>query len=342
MSIRIGLVGYGAGGQHFHAPYIRASEQCDLVGIVTRSPDRVVAARRENPGTAVFATVRELLDADVDAVVISTPPATRRTLVLESLRRGKHVVADKPFAGSADLGRDLARAAEAAGLLLNVYHNRRYDSDIVTARAVIESGELGRVSRLDLRCDQDDPATLEGGPTGGLLRDLGSHVVDQALFLLGSARFVTAQLDWGETSAGPADSGFVITIEHDGGVHSHVSSSKLNHLSSRELRVHGTHGSYRSDYSDVQIDAVRAGRHPAGRRGAWGFEDASRWGTLATAAETRLVPSLQGDYAAYYDAFAEAVQSGGPGPVPADEGVAVLEVLDAARMSAAEHRMVAL
>ena len=342
MAIRIGLVGYGVGGQLFHAPYIRASEECDLVGIVARSADRVASAKAENPRAAVFASVGDLIDAGVDAVVISTPPATRQALVLEALGRGVHVVADKPFAPTAAAGRELASAADAAGLVLNVFHNRRYDSDIVTARAVIESGELGQITRLDLRCDQDDPGTFEGGPAGGLLRDLGSHVVDQALFLLGPARFVTAQLDRVETADGPADSGFVITIEHDGGAHSHVSSSKLNHLSSRELRVHGARGSYRSDYSDVQIDALRAGHQPAGRRGEWGYEDESRWGTLATDSETRIVPSLQGDYAAYYDAFARAVQTGDPGPVPAVEGVAVLEVLDAARVSAAEHQTVAL
>lgn len=342
MSIRMGLVGYGVGGQLFHAPYLRASEACDLVGIVTRSPDRLVAAKKENPGVSVFASVSDLIDTGVDAVVISTPPSTRQALVLEALGRGVHVVADKPFAPSAAAGRELARAADEASLLLNVFHNRRYDSDIVTARAVIESGELGRITRLDLRCDQDDPDTFEGGPTGGLLRDLGSHVVDQALFLLGPARFVTAQLDEVETAAGPTDSGFFITMEHEDGAHSHVSSSKLNRLSSRELRVHGERGSYRSDYSDVQIDALRTGLQPAGRRGEWGYEHESRWGVLATDADSRGVPSLQGDYAAYYDAFALAVQSGGPGPVPTLEGIAVLEVLDAARISAAEHRTIAL
>lgn len=342
MTIRLGLVGYGVGGQYFHSPYIQASSGAELVGIVARSADRVAAANADHPGVPVYASLGELIDAGVDAVAISTPPQTRRELVLEAVGRGIHVIADKPFAPSAADGLELTDAAAAAGALLNVFHNRRFDTDIVTAHALIAAGELGRVTRLDLRCDQDDPATLEGGPEGGLLRDLGSHVVDQALSLLGPARYVSAQLDWRNLPAGLTDTGFAITIEHEGGAHSHVSSSKINRLSSRELRVHGERGSYVSDYSDVQIDALRAGTSPVGARSTWGFEAAERWGTLATDAGTRRIPSLRGDYAALYDEFAAAVESGGPGPVPAAEGVAVLAVLDAARESAAEHRTIAL
>ncbi|MRX45184.1 Gfo/Idh/MocA family protein [Agromyces kandeliae] len=340
MTIRVGLVGYGVGGRLFHSPYIRASRECRLVGIVARSPERVAKARRDHPDVRVFASLGDLMDAGVDAVVVSTPPHTRRELVLESIGRGVHVVADKPFAPTAQDGRELADAAERAGVVLNVFHNRRWDTDIVTARSIIVSGALGRITRLDLRCDQDDPATLEGGPEGGLLRDLGSHVVDQALHLLGPARFVSAQLDWRDLLAGRTDTGFTITIEHESGAHSHVSASKVNRLSSRELRVHGDRGSYRSDFADVQFEALRRGESPIGGRDTWGYESEERWGVLAVESGTRRIPSLQGDYAAFYDAFAEAVQAGGPGPVPAREGIEVLAALDAARASAAEHRTV--
>lgn len=342
MTIRLGLVGYGVGGQLFHAPYIAASPEVSFAGIVARSPERIDAARADHPDVPVFASLADLIDAGVDAVTISTPPSTRRELALEAIGRGVSVLADKPFAPSADAGRELVDAAAAAGVMLNVFHNRRYDSDIVTARAVIDSGDLGAATRLDLRCDQDDPATLEAGPQGGLLRDLGSHVVDQALFLLGPARYVTAQIDHRDLPEGPTDTGFVITIEHQSGAHSHISSSKINRLASRELRLHGEKGSYVSDYSDVQIDAIRRGDRPAGARDTWGFEAEERRGTLATDAGTFEVPSRQGDYAQLYDAFAKAVQDGSAGPVPGEEGVAVLAVLDAARASAADHRTVEL
>lgn len=340
MTVAIGLVGYGVGGRFFHAPYIDASDGCALSGIVARSPDRVAEAQADWPGVPVFASLAELLDSGVRAVVVSTPPATRRQLVLEAIASGAHVVADKPFASSAAEGQELTDAAAAAGVLLNVFHNRRLDSDIVTARSVIESGALGAIQRLDLRCDQDDPGTLEGGPEGGLLRDLGSHVVDQALHLLGPADNVSAHIDWRDLPAGHTDVAFTISIQHTGGAHSHISSSKLHGLESREIRLLGERGSYMSDYRDVQVDAIRAGRRPVGAHSTWGIETEERWGTLHQDGVRRIVPSEQGDYTRFYDAFARAITEGDSGPVPASEGVSVLRVLDAARLSAAKRQVV--
>ncbi len=126
-----------------------------------------------------------MLDAGVDAVTITTPPHTRRELVLEAIAAGVHVVADKPFAPDAASARELAEAARQAGVLLNVYHNRRRDADILTLAGVIASGELGEVWRVHSIMDQDGADTLETGATGGLLRDLGSHLVDQMLLAAG-------------------------------------------------------------------------------------------------------------------------------------------------------------
>lgn len=341
MAIRIGLVGYGDGGRLFHAPYIRASDAAELVGVVVRSPERVRQLAEDHPAVPAFGSLGELIDAGVDAVTISTPPETRRDLVLEALGRGVSVLADKPFGPSAAAAQELVDAAREARRMLNVFHNRRYDTDIVTARAVVATGRLGELTRLDLRFDLDEPGTLEAGPTGGLLRDLGSHLVDQALTLMGPAVSVTAYLDYFELPAGRTDSGFVINIAHVGGRHSHVSASKVNALVSKELRLHGTLGSYTSDFSDVQTEAIKRGERPVSRRNEWGWEDESRWGTLAIAGQQpERVPSERGDYSNLYDEFAAAVAQGGPGPVPGEQGVAVLRVLDAARRSADEGRTV--
>ncbi len=179
--MRIGVVGYGTGGRHFHVPFIQAAEGVELAGVVARAPTTVAAVKRDLPDVAIYPSLGAMLAAGVDAVTITTPPQTRRELVLEALAAGVHVVADKPFAPSAAAGRELDRAARAKGVVLGVYHNRRWDADARTLRRVLDEGRLGRIWRLHSRMEQDDPATLEAGPTGGLLRDLGSHVVDQAL-----------------------------------------------------------------------------------------------------------------------------------------------------------------
>lgn len=331
--MKVGLVGYGVGGRLFHAPYIPAAEGCELAGVVARSNQRIAEVRRDLPGVPIFGSLAELLDAGVDAVTISTPPQTRRELVLEALGRGVHVVADKPFAPTAADGQALADAAESAGVLLSVFHNRRWDTDVTTLRGVLDDGLIGDVWRFDSRFDLDQPQTLEAGPDGGLLRDLGSHLVDQALWLLGPAVRVSANADWVELPQGRTDAGFVVTITHSSGAHSHLSASKLNRVVNRELRVFGPLGSYVSSQTDVQTQAILAGGRPLDDLAGWGYEVPERWGTLATADGVRRVPSAQGSYADYYAQFAAAVAGTGPQPVPAAEAVATLAALDAARMS---------
>ena len=203
MAVRLGVVGYGAGGRFFHTPFIEAAEGIELAGVVTRSADRKAQVAEDWPGVPVFDSLGELLASGVDAVTITTPPETRRELVLQAVAAGVHVVADKPFAPTAEVGLEMAQAAESAGVLLSVFHNRRWDADIRTLAAVIEHGRLGELWRVHSRFDLDDPATLEAGPGGGLLRDLGSHLVDQMVWLLGDVRSVNAHLDWIDLPEGP-------------------------------------------------------------------------------------------------------------------------------------------
>lgn len=340
--MRIGVVGYGVGGRYFHAPFIEAADGVELAGVLARSPERRAEVAADFPGLPVYGSLAEMLDAGVDAVTITTPPHTRRELVLEAIAAGVHVVADKPFAPDAASARELAEAARRAGVVLNVYHNRRRDADILTLAGVIASGELGEVWRVHSIMDQDGAATLETGATGGLLRDLGSHLVDQMLWLLGPATHVYGALDWTDRFGESTDCGFFLALTHESGAVSTVSASKLNHSTTRELRAYGSEGSYIASGADVQAEALAAGRRPALEPATWGIDVPENWGTLAVAGGRSRVASDQGNYAGFYTEFARAVQDGGPGPVPAAEGVRTLEVLDAARRSALENRVVEL
>jgi predicted dehydrogenase len=341
--LRIGLVGYGNGGRHFHAPYIVAASGVVLAAVVVRSPERRALFEGDYPGVPVFASLGAMLAAGVvDAVVITTPPQTRRELVLEAVAGGVHVVGDKPFAPDAHGARELAAAASAAGVALNAFHNRRWDADFRTVAAVIARGDVGEVWRVDSRFDLDDPGTLEGGPTGGLLRDLGAHVVDQVLVLLGPVRTVYAQLDWVDTAAGRTDAGFSLALTHASGVTSRVSASKLQHLPEKELRVYGSLGSYAGISTDGQTRAIFAGLRPLAEGAAWGYEPESAWGWLRTGAGAVRVPSERGAYQDFYTQFAAAVRGEARFPVPVEEAIRTIEVLDAARVSAIEGRVVEL
>ena len=338
--LRIGVVGFGTGGLNFHAPFIEAADGVELAGVVTRNPERRRILADRFPGVAAYDSLADLVIGEraaggIDAVTITTPPQTRHDLVVEALDLGLHVVADKPFAATAQAAAALDRAADDAGRVLGVYHNRRWDSDICTLRGVLASEALGRIDRFHSRFDADDADTLEGGPHGGLLRDLGSHLVDQALWLFGPVEHVFARLHAAPTAAGPTDASFLVVLSHHGGTTSELSATKLNHLAERELRLYGENGSYLARGTDVQAQAIFAGHRPVDDPDAWGREPESAWGTLHTAAGSRRVPSEAGNYARYYELFAEAVRTGGSPPVTARQGVEVLAVLDAARQSAA-------
>lgn len=332
--VRIGVVGYGVGGQYFHTPFIDAADGVELAGVVTRSVPRRAQVAQDWPGVPVFDSLGALLASGVDAVTITTPPQTRSALVLEALAAGAHVIADKPFAPTAVEARRLVRAADEAGVILNVFHNRRWDADIRTLAAVVANGRLGDVWRVHTRMDQDAPDLLESGPHGGLLRDLGSHVVDQMLWLLGPVQALTAHLDWTELPPGRTDVGFVLDLQHTSGARSYVESSKLNHVAERTIRAYGTLGCYRASSSDVQAQALFAGRRPREDLESWGYEPRHHWGVLSTSEGEVAVPSEQGRYHDLYSQFGAAVRGEGPEPVPARQGVDTLAVLDAARRSA--------
>ena len=340
--MRLGLVGYGMGGRYFHAPFIAAAPGVELAGVVTRSTDRRAELAADFPGVPAYDSLADLLAAGVDAVTITTPPQTRRALVLEAIAAGVATIADKPFAPDADGGRELVDAAKQAGVPLNVFHNRRWDADIRTLAAVLQGGELGELWGVESRMDQANAATLEVGPDAGLLRDLGSHLVDQVLWLLGPARTVYAELDFVEPEGGRTDCRFVVSITHAGGVRSRVSASKINYIEDRELRAYGSTGSYVARGTDVQAQAIFAGRRPVDEGDAWGYDAPEHWGTLNTAAGSRPVPSEQGAYQDYYARFAAALTGDGDFPVPAEQALHTLEVLDAARTSAAGNRVVDL
>lgn len=340
--LRVGLVGYGAGGRRFHAPFIAAAAGLELTAVVVRSPQRRAELAGDYPNVIAVDGLAELLDSGVDLVVVSTPPSTRRELVLQALAAGVPVVADKPFAPDGATARELAAAATAAGVTLNAFHNRRWDADIRTLKAVLESGAIGRPQSFESRFDLYEPHTVEPGPGGGVLSDLGSHLIDQAWWLFGPVRSVYAELDIVDTPGGPVDGGFFVSLTHRSNVRSHLRASKLGRAVGRELRLTGDVGTYSSSGTDVQTAAISAGLRPAEDPSGWGFEAADRWGSLFTASGEVPVPSEQGSWQTFYEQFGRSITTGVASPVPAEHAVAVVDLIDAARRSAQENRVIEL
>ncbi|MCQ1576866.1 Gfo/Idh/MocA family oxidoreductase [Streptomyces parvus] len=352
--LRVALVGYGLAGSVFHAPLVSATDGLVLDTVVTSNEERRAEARAAHPNVRFAASPDELWERadELDLVVIASPNKTHVPLATAALKAGLPVVVDKPIAGTAAEARELAALAEERGLLLSVFQNRRWDNDFRTLAALIADGELGEVQRFESRFERWRPQ-LKGGwresgdpdEIGGLLYDLGSHVVDQALVLFGPAVQVYAESDVRRPGAAADDDTF-IAITHENGVRSHLYVSATTAQLGPRFRVLGSAAGYVKYGLDPQEAALREGLRPVAGE-PWGEEVEQMWGRVGSG-ESPLtgggtpVRTLPGDYPAYYAAVAAAISGTGDNPVTALQAAAALDVLEAARRSAREGVSVTL
>jgi predicted dehydrogenase len=338
--VRFGLVGYGFGGRYFHAPLISAADECAFVGVVTSSPERRELLAREHRGVTAYGSLDELRAAGAEAVSISTPAATHTALTEEALGLGLAVVCDKPFALDAASARGTVELAERLGLPLSPYQNRRWDSDFLTVRELKAEGTLGELTRFESRFERLAPDAGPPAAGGGSLLDFGSHLVDQALVLLGPVGSVYAE--WRLRESGLDDDVFV-ALTHQNGAHSHLWGSWSQGAPGPRFRVTGTTASYvNRTLMDIQEDLLLAGHSPATLGEAWGVEPPERWGRVHRGDDGEPVPTHRGRWDGYYPTFARAVRGLGPVPVEPRDAVATATVLDAARRSASEGVVVTL
>ena len=336
--LRVGLLGYGMAGREIHAPLLRESPGMSITHVATAHPERAAQAAAENPGAQVVAGPEELWAAasSLDVVVLASPSAVHAEQALAGLERGVAVVVDKPMALDAAEGRALVGAALAARAPLTVFQNRRWDAEHLTARAVLAAGTLGEVFRYEGRIERWRPVpksrwrentTAEQG--GGLLMDLQSHLVDQAVHLLGPVATVYAETA-ALTTVG--DDVAFLALRHRGGATSHLSATSLAGAPGPRTRLLGRAGTY--------LVADLAGEATAYAQ--WADADEDHRGWLVRGEDREPVPRAPGSWSDFYPAVAAMVRDGAPPPVDPAEAVAVLEVLDAARRSASEGVLVAL
>jgi predicted dehydrogenase len=336
--VRIGLVGYGFGGRYFHAPLIAGAHGCALAGVVTRSPDRRAEVAADHPGVPVFDSVASMVAAGFDAVTVCTPAVTHTAVTDDLLQRGLPVVCDKPFALDAAAARRTVELAERLGVLLSVYQNRRWDSDLLTVRRVLDSGELGEVLRMESAFERWAPHPDPPAAGAGLLLDFGSHLVDQALLLFGPAQRVYAET---HTARSGLEDDFVLLIQHSSGMRSHLSGAWRQGAPAPRFRVTGSAGSFLlTAPMDGQEDALVHGRSPATEGEDWGREPKETWGTLSRGDVVEPIPSERGRWDLFYEQYARAVRGAGTVPVDPWDAVATATVLDAARRSATEGRSI--
>ncbi len=332
-TLRTVLFGYGLGGRVFHAPLIEADPRYSLDVIVTADPARAAAAQTAHPAAAVVPSAEAALDlaADLDLAVISTPPATHAPLGLAALEAGLGAVVDKPFAHSPDAARQLMAAAAAAGQVLTVFQNRRWDGDFLTLKGLLERGELGTVARFESRMESFKPAVTKAWKRqagaddgGGILFDLGPHLIDQALQLFGPAEPAYAEVRARRQDGGPDDDVFVV-LQHDSGVLSHLSMNSLAPQAGERFRVTGSKAAWVKRGTDPQEAQLDAGLRPGDP--GYGAEELADWGLLGTDRSSVAVPTEAGRYQDFYAGLAAAVLDGSELPVDPAQSLRGLEII---------------
>jgi predicted dehydrogenase len=347
--LRVAIVGYGLAGSVFHAPLIAATPGMRVSAVVTGNAERAEKAREAYEGVEVFADVDTLLakPADIDLVVVASPNRMHVPIALASIEAGIAVVVDKPLAVSVAEGESLIDAAAARGVPLSVFQNRRWDGDFLTLRRLLDEGALGEVTRYESRFERWRPVAgtgwrESGAPSdaGGLLFDLGPHLIDQALLLFGPVTHVYAEVDRRRAGVQADDDTFV-ALTHASGVRSQLWCSAIASDLGPRMRVLGTRSAYVKYGLDVQEDALRRGGRPD-RDAAWGTENEASYGTLGVVGEATPIATEPGAYQRYYEGVAAALRGEGDLPVDPRDSVEGLRIIEAARRSQEQGQVVSV
>ncbi|MBX9725364.1 MAG: Gfo/Idh/MocA family oxidoreductase [Candidatus Obscuribacterales bacterium] len=284
-------------------------------------------------------------------IVIATPNKDHAPQAKAALELGIATVIDKPVATNAKECEDLIETSKKKNALLSVFQNRRWDNDFLTIKQLIDKGTLGTILRFESRFERYRPApragawreTVSNEEGGGILFDLGSHLIDQATHLFGQANEVYAEVDVRREGVKSDDDSFV-ALSFPSGVRAHLWMSAMSASQGHRFRVLGSEGAYEKYGLDPQEDALRAGKTPTDK--GWGSEPDTKWGTLTQYIDgfqkQEKLKSQEGCYQNFYEQMKEAIRGNGAVPVNPAEALATLKIIEAARQSAKEKSPLSL
>jgi predicted dehydrogenase len=333
LPVNTALMSYGMSGEVFHAPLLSALGAFKLSTVLQRSSEKV---REHFPAIRIVRSAEEILDnEDVELVVVNTPNETHFDFVARALQSGKHVVAEKPFTVTSHEAAELIAIAKKAQRMLTVFQNRRWDSDFLTVKKIIDSQELGRIVEFEAHYDrfrnyvEANSWKEERAPGTGILYNLGSHMLDQVVMLFGMPEYVDARVGI-QRPGGKVDDFYDIRLEYKGHLVIVKSSYLVKEPGPRYI-VHGVNGSFVKYGIDPQEQALKEKRDP--REQSWGVEPQDQWGKLNVLKEgksvERRVPSEAGDYLAFYRNIHDVIRRGAERAVKREEAWSVIRLIEA-------------
>ncbi|GER88676.1 oxidoreductase [Dictyobacter vulcani] len=353
--VRAAIIGYGLAGSVFHAPLVDATPGMEVAAIVTSNTERQQSARKRYPEARILGTVEELWqDAqNYDLAIVATSNDTHVSLGIAAMQAGLPVVVDKPMAATVADAEQLLAASQETGKLLTIFQNRRWDNDFLTVQKILGARLLGPLTRFESRFERYRPAPKQGAwresadpkLAGGQLYDLGSHLIDQALYLFGKPERVYAEMAQRRPGAQVDDDSFV-ALHFPSGISAHLWMSQVARISGQRMRISGLRGTYEKWGLDPQEDALRAGKQP-GQPG-WGTELRELWGHISTdITEGGIhldgpIETEPGAYENFYAQVRDAITRGTKVPVDPRSVIEVIRVIEAAQTSARENRTITL
>ena len=342
--IQTAICSFGMSGKVFHAPFVHANKGYNLYGVWERSKKTVNQFYKEAKS---FDTLEEMLaDENIELVIINTPNATHFDYSKKALLAGKHIIVEKPFVINSNEGEELIALAAQQQKKISVYQNRRYDSDFLLLKKVLDEKLLGEIGEAEFHYDRFkkelSPKVHKEtpGPGAGLLYDLGPHLIDQALQLFGKPDAIFAD----NTTIRPiskVDDYFEILLYYPGKrVRLHASNQVREAIPA--FVMHGSEGSLIKSRADVQENDLIAGKMPDSSN--WGVEPDNEEGFLYLEKDNGVTKELitppPGNYMGYFDQMYKAIRFNEVVPVTAEDGLEVIKVIEAALKSNKERRVV--
>ncbi len=344
-TIRVGIAGWGLSATIFHLPFLKCNTSFAITHVLQRHGEECTKAL---PDVTLVRSMEELVLAPVDVIIICTPSGVHFQHARLAIKNGKHVVVEKPLTTTLSDALELARLAQEAGVLLNVFHNRRWDGDFLTTQDVIREGLLGDVTSFESRIDRFRPMPKltwrnQSNLGGGTLLDIGSHLIDQTIQLFGppDALFgdVTMQRQKSEV-----DDWFDLSLFYDKkpALRVCLKSSSLCKEPLFRFAVHGTCGSFIKKGMDPQEAALREGQLP--KQTTWGNEASELWGKITSCLSPPESPTTittrPGNYGEFYTALANSLKNNSAVPVHINGVLQTMAIIDVARLSTSRGRLV--
>ena len=341
--IKTALLAYGMSGKVFHAPFLELHPGFELTGAWERSKKLI---QDDFPMVKSYASIDELLKDEVDLVVVNTPVGTHFEYARQVLLAGKHAVVEKAFTTTAAEAEELKEIADENGLKLAVFQNRRWDSDFKTVRAIFDKDILGEIVEAEIHFDRYNPnlspkqhkETINDG--AGILKDLGPHIIDQALVLFGFPDAIFADIRKTRDNSIVDDWFDILLYYPNACVRLKAGFFVREPLPSYIL--HGKKGSFLKSRGDIQEDELKLGKKPMVTD--WGKEPEYKSGVLHTDIEgsevRENVPTIPGNYYGFFDALYHSIRKNQPEPVTSQDGINVMKIIEAAIESHLQQKII--